>query len=372
MDVTILGPDLASYEEGLDLSTLTDAEFVIIKATQGDSYTNPYYKGWLAQAKATSKLPVWYHFLTTSASPAAQAAHIKANIGDLSLPGMADFEPTTGSQPTLPFLIAFIDACLAIDLRLKLSYLPRWYWSKLGSPSLNSLSSRGIRIVSSAYPGATGTGPNQYAADGGDEGEGWAPYLAGFEPPLIWQFTDDAQEGGQKVDYNAYKGTLADLAAFLDEPVPGGTPTPPPPSNPYPQIEKGSRGDAVVTLQRLLNKHGYGLRIDGDFGPLTDKAVRAYQFAHSLQVDGQVGPQTWGSLLNGHAGIAYEGETRYGSTGPLVRRVQQQLLNRGYNPQGVDGDFGKNTRAAVEAFQRNHHLQVDGIVGVHTWGALFN
>jgi peptidoglycan hydrolase-like protein with peptidoglycan-binding domain len=372
--MTILGPDLASYEEGLDLSTLTDAEFVIVKATQGSGYVDPFFKGWIAQAKALNKLPIWYHFLTTDASPAAQAAHIKANV-DPSLPGMADFEPTNGSQPTLPFLVQFIDACIALDLRLKLSYLPRWYWSQLGSPSLSSLYSRGVRLVSSAYPGASGTGPNQYEADGGDNGEGWVPYTLTDEPPLIWQFTDRAAEGGQLVDYNAFKGTIAQLAEFLDEPVPAGTPTPPPPSNPYAQIQQGSRGDAVITLQRLLNKHGYGLGVDGDFGPETDRAVRAYQFAHSLHVDGQVGKDTWGSLLAGQTGTTYPGtELKYGSTGALVRRVQQQLLNRGYDigSSGVDGNFGKDTRAAVESFQKVHKLQVDGIVGVHTWGALFN
>jgi peptidoglycan hydrolase-like protein with peptidoglycan-binding domain len=49
----------------------------------------------------------------------------------------------------------------------------------------------------------------------------------------------------------------------------------------------------VAELQRLLNELGYGLTVDGDFGPLTRTAVMAFQAAHPpLEVDGLVGPKT--------------------------------------------------------------------------------
>jgi hypothetical protein len=57
-------------------------------------------------------------------------------------------------------------------------------------------------------------------------------------------------------------------------------------------LAKGSRGESVKQLQSLL-----GLGVDGDFGPATDKAVRAYQTAHGLEPDGKVGPATWKLLL---------------------------------------------------------------------------
>lgn len=61
--------------------------------------------------------------------------------------------------------------------------------------------------------------------------------------------------------------------------------------------DQGSDGPAVEALQRQLDAHGYALAIDGSFGPLTNTAVRSYQSAHGLGVDGIAGPKTWQSLL---------------------------------------------------------------------------
>ena len=44
----------------------------------------------------------------------------------------------------------------------------------------------------------------------------------------------------------------------------------------------------------------------------------------------------------------------------LVRRVQQILVERGYDPGPVDGLWGPRTEAALRAFQRDHGLEVDG------------
>jgi hypothetical protein len=59
-----------------------------------------------------------------------------------------------------------------------------------------------------------------------------------------------------------------------------------------------------------------------------------------------------------------------GSTGDPVRRLQRALASVGVDPGPIDGIFGALTDAAVRAFQGSHGLQVDGIVGPDTWGAL--
>lgn len=64
-----------------------------------------------------------------------------------------------------------------------------------------------------------------------------------------------------------------------------------------PTLRRGSRGPHVERLQRLLREHEPGIRPDGIFGARTEAAVRGYQVAHGLEVDGIVGPRTWNSLL---------------------------------------------------------------------------
>jgi hypothetical protein len=58
-------------------------------------------------------------------------------------------------------------------------------------------------------------------------------------------------------------------------------------------LKKGSHGDEVRELQRRLTEVGYSTKgIDGVFGANTDAAVRKFQKAKKLNVDGIVGPAT--------------------------------------------------------------------------------
>jgi putative chitinase len=61
---------------------------------------------------------------------------------------------------------------------------------------------------------------------------------------------------------------------------------------------------------------------------------------------------------------------KQGSSGPDVQDLQQKLKDRGFDPNGVDGNFGAGTKAAVVAFQQSKGLQADGIAGPATLGAL--
>jgi hypothetical protein len=63
-----------------------------------------------------------------------------------------------------------------------------------------------------------------------------------------------------------------------------------------PTIRRGAKGDVVRTLQMALNNNGHKLVVDGDFGQKTDAAVRAFQKAKGLVVDGVVGQRTWKTL----------------------------------------------------------------------------
>jgi peptidoglycan hydrolase-like protein with peptidoglycan-binding domain len=61
---------------------------------------------------------------------------------------------------------------------------------------------------------------------------------------------------------------------------------------------------------------------------------------------------------------------RVGSSGTSVLTLQQRLRDAGFNPGPLDGEFGPLTRRAVVAFQRSRGLDVDGIAGPMTAGAL--
>lgn len=60
-----------------------------------------------------------------------------------------------------------------------------------------------------------------------------------------------------------------------------------------PTLKRGSSGTDVVTLQNLLNAAGARLETDGNFGALTEAALKAYQTAHGMEADGVCGPTTW-------------------------------------------------------------------------------
>ncbi|HEY1014752.1 MAG TPA: peptidoglycan-binding protein [Herpetosiphonaceae bacterium] len=67
-------------------------------------------------------------------------------------------------------------------------------------------------------------------------------------------------------------------------------------------VRQGDNNNAVRGLQTLLNKNGFSLGVDGDFGPGTNSAVRSFQSSHGLAVDGVAGPNTWQELAGSGGG----------------------------------------------------------------------
>ena len=74
---------------------------------------------------------------------------------------------------------------------------------------------------------------------------------------------------------------------------------------------QGSTGPNVSTIQWLLRSHGISVTVDGQFGSQTHSAVRTFQSRNGLYVDGIVGSQTWPKLVRyltqGASGAAVSG-----------------------------------------------------------------
>ena len=97
-------------------------------------------------------------------------------------------------------------------------------------------------------------------------------------------------------DYRAVLGL--DRFGEIVGPGVGAIPGPPPaePPAPRPVLRLTDQGAAVTVLQAMLNRRDAGLKEDGRFGRGTLQAVKNFQAAHGLTVDGIVGEATWGAL----------------------------------------------------------------------------
>lgn len=141
----------------------------------------------------------------------------------------------------------------------------------------------------------------------------------------------------------------------------------------------GARGEAVKEVQKIVGAQP----VDGDWGPKTDAAVKAWQKEHGLEADG-----IWGNMSDNHAKNCKCGEktapapapapqkeahpypgksVRRGSKGDAVKLVQ------GVVGAKQDGDYGPMTERAVKAWQSKHPEcgPSDGVVGPRTWKVMF-
>lgn len=197
-----------------------------------------------------------------------------------------------------------------------------------------------------------------------------------------------------------------DGSTFTPIPV---TPTPTPaPVTPTPtpkSLQRGFTGsDAVRAVQKRLKELGYYKgSADGDFGPATEEAVKAFQKANGLTADGKVGEKTLAKMNGTSAVSAKEANAtaapkttpkatakvtntpratatpdlskdiylELGSKGKKVETLQRRLIELGWLSGNVTGNYDETTEAAVSAFQKKAKLWVDGKAGPDTLKKLY-
>ena len=188
-----------------------------------------------------------------------------------------------------------------------------------------------------------------------------------------------------------------DIELVTDAPVMGSEV-----SAPLYPLQVGSTGDDVRTAQIRLNRISTNFPsipkialTDGIFAEDTEAAVRRFQEVFNLTPDGIIGKSTWYTIQNIYIGVKrlndvnsegislsevtrqYPGSLQEGSAGGGVRNLQYFLtyLSQFYDTipaVAIDGSFGPETTAAVQAAQRTFGLTPDGIVGERTWYDLTN
>ena len=161
-------------------------------------------------------------------------------------------------------------------------------------------------------------------------------------------------------------------------------------------LQKGDNGPSVYSLQQQLQRTGfYQVPITRVYDKNTENAVRRFQKAAGITVDGVAGVSTLQKLENWRSVrantklkknrvvstkpvtkqpaksvvIKKPVTTNYlkrGHEGEAVRVLQEQLRVAGYYYGNATGIFGPITEESVKRFQQAYNLDVDGIVGPET------
>lgn len=202
--MTIYGIDVSSYQNGINFSEVAREgfSFVIVKATEGDNYVNPYYSAQLQSAVSAGLFAMSYHFVHAADVP-GQLAELERYV-DKRYPVWLDSEVDGNGEYAAS--VQLHDQARAAGWNVVGDYFPNWFWTQVGSPDLRPL---GL-LWSSGYPSSnTGAASAIYSSIGGDSAAGWNPY--GNVTPSLYQFTDRATVAGMSVDVSAFRGSLVDL-----------------------------------------------------------------------------------------------------------------------------------------------------------------
>ncbi len=158
-----------------------------------------------------------------------------------------------------------------------------------------------------------------------------------------------------------------------------------PPGN----LQNGDSGTDVEKLQRALQlKRCYTGSVDGKFGAMTATALKAYQKANGLSVNGRADYPTIKKLfgrvsettaaedpkmkgITSISQISLPNTTARGDSGQHVTALQQALKLKGFYKPPIDGSYGDGTYQAVLSFQKQYGLSRDGEAGNATIKKLF-
>ena len=127
------------------------------------------------------------------------------------------------------------------------------------------------------------------------------------------------------------------------------------------EIDLMAQNETVLEVQRLLKIYGYNPgSIDGVLGGATRSAIVRFQTDNELNPTRFIDQATWAKLII----FKDNGFIVNGSLN--VKKIQQLLLNKGFNPGKIDGMMGDKTKEAIKNFQQQQGIKTDGKIGYQT------
>ena len=178
----------------------------------------------------------------------------------------------------------------------------------------------------------------------------------------------------------------------------------------YRPLRYGSKGDDVKALQtRLMELGYYKAKVSGNYLEVTQSAVVTFQKINALDRTGIADPDTQEVLFSSAAldasqepktkvtptpapdlahylvddtrenpvpmpeePVPFTKKLKNGSTGKLVKQLQERMAALGYYDGPISGNFMVKTTRAVKKIQSQNALEADGVVDETTWNLIFN
>lgn len=209
------GVDVANYQhpgaQGIDWNVVNGSQdFAIVKATEGSTYVNPFYKDDVRQALAAGLKVGAYHYARPASDPLAQARHfanlIKQAPGQ-NLPPVLDLEVSEGLSPIAlqVWTRAFLVELERLTGKRPMIYTYRYFWGDhMGNTKQFAEYPLWLAAYQTQAPGPVG----------------------GWDKLTMWQRSDSGRVAGinAPVDMNLFNGDQAQLADFAagDLGAPGG------------------------------------------------------------------------------------------------------------------------------------------------------
>lgn len=275
------GIDISHHQQGIKLAAVP-CDFVIMKASQGTTFTDSQFSSFFATVLNLGKKAGAYHFANGKSTGTKEADHflsvLKKNnaIGKCIL--VLDWE-SSALQKGPSYALEWLNRVYS-----QTGIKPFIYMSKSVCRSYNwsQVAAAGYPLWMAQYANKTKTG---YKANPWTDNKGYGAF-SGY---TIFQYTSTGRLSGYNADLDLDITYLT--SKEWDSYCTGQAATQ------HATLRFGSRGDEVKTLQEKLKSLGYYTgSIDGIFGAKTQSAVKNFQKAQNLKADGIAGSNTWSAL----------------------------------------------------------------------------